>query len=106
MDTDLHGLKSMGSLIRVSSVLIRGRNLLRSIELWPRRIMLLRALQNFVVRRRLVFVIVRLPVIFSHREIFEFVPHQDAAQIGVTVEPDSVEIENFALLEFGAPPDW
>jgi hypothetical protein len=68
-------------------------------------VMLLRFLQHFVVRRRLVFVIVRLAIIFPHRVIFELIPHQDAAQIGMTVEANAVEIENFALLKFRAPPD-
>ena len=37
--------------------------------------------------------------------IFELVPHQNPPQIGMTVETDAVEIENLALLEFGAAPD-
>ena len=37
--------------------------------------------------------------------IFELVPHQDPAQIGMAVEANAVEIENLALLEFGAAPD-
>ena len=67
--------------------------------------MLLRPLQHFIVRRRFPFVIVRLTVIFPHRMILKLVPHQNPPQIGMTVEADAVQIENFALLEFGASPD-
>ena len=44
-------------------------------------------------------------VILAHRMIFELVPHQDAPQIGMAVETNAVEIENFALLKFGAAPN-
>ena len=60
----------------------------------------LRFFQHIVVRCRFVFVIVRFTIIFAHRKILELVPHQDAAQIGMAVETDSVEIENLALLKF------
>ena len=33
------------------------------------------------------------------------VPHQNAAQIGMAVENDSVEIEDFALLKLRRAPD-
>ena len=61
-------------------------------------------LQHFVVRRGFVFVIVRLDVILAHGMGRELVPHQDAAQVGMTIEYDAVEIENLALLEFAAAP--
>ena len=67
--------------------------------------MLLRFLQHFIMRRGFPFVIVRLPIIFAHRIIFELVPHQNPAQIGMTIEPDAIEIENLALLELGTAPD-
>ncbi len=37
--------------------------------------------------------------------IFKFVPHQNPAQIGMAIEMNSVEIEDFALLKFGAAPN-
>ena len=61
--------------------------------------------QHFVMRRRLVFVIIGLAIIFPHREIFELVPHQDPPEIGMTFEMDAVKIEDLALLKFRAPPD-
>ncbi len=61
--------------------------------------------QDFVVRRRLVFVIVRLDVVPAHGVVLETIPHQDAAQIGMAVEDDAVEVEDFPLLKFGAAPD-
>ncbi len=67
--------------------------------------MLFRLLQHIFVRRRLVFVIVRLTIILPHRVIFELVPHQDAAQIGMAFELNTVKIKNFPLLKFRAAPD-
>ena len=67
--------------------------------------MLLRFFQHVVVRRWFVFVIVRFAIIFAHRKIGEFIPHQDAAQIGMAVEVDAVEIEDLAFLKFRAAPD-
>src|SRR5581483_2866529 len=75
-----------------------------SIVLRPRGIVAPGSLQNFVVRRRFVFVIVRLLVVFAHRIIFELVPHQDSPQVGVPLELDSVEIENFTFLKFSTAP--
>ena len=66
--------------------------------------MSLRFLQHIVVRSWLVFVIVRFSIILAHRMIFELVPHQNPAQIGMAVEPDSVQIENLTLLKFCTPP--
>src|SRR5439155_13324782 len=80
------------------------RDILRPIQLWARSVMLLCPLQDVVVRRRLVFVIVRLTIILPHRVIFELIPHQDTPQIGMTVEPNAVKIENLALLKFRAAP--
>src|SRR2546423_13617421 len=81
------------------------RDILRAVEFRSQSVMLLRFLQHIVVRRRLPFVIVRLAIIFSHRMIDKFVPHQNPAQIGMTAELNSVEIEDLALLKFGAPPN-
>ena len=67
--------------------------------------MLLRSFQHVIVRRRLVFVIVRLAIIFAHREVFELVPHQNPPQIWMAVELDSIEVKNFPLLKFRAPPN-
>ena len=67
--------------------------------------MLFRFLQHIVVRRRFLFVIVGLTIIFPHRMIFKFIPHQNPPQIGMAVEVNAVQIENFALLKFRAPPD-
>jgi len=58
--------------------------------------------KNLIVRRRLVFVIVRLHVIFAHREILELVPHQDAAEVRVAVEDDAVESKDFTFLKLRA----
>ncbi len=66
--------------------------------------MLLRLCQNFVVRRRLVLVVVRLYIIFSHRMIFELIPHQNTAQVGMAIEDDPVQIEDLALLKFRTAP--
>src|SRR6266853_596720 len=62
------------------------------------RLMAFGLLQDFIMRGRLVFVIVRLDVVFAHGMVFEFVPHQDAAQIRVAVEPDTEQVVDFALL--------
>ena len=86
-----------------SHVAVR-RNLFCSIQRWPRWVMLLGAFQDFIVRGRFPFEIVRRNVILAHRMIFEFVPHQNPPQIGMPVEMDAVEIEDFALLKFGAAP--
>src|SRR5256712_14040041 len=82
------------------------RDIFRAVELRPRRVMVLRPFQHVVVRRRLPFVIVWVPIIFAHRMIDKLIPHQNPAKIGVTLEMDSVEVEDFTLLEFGASPDW
>ena len=37
--------------------------------------------------------------------VLKTIPHQDAAQIGMPVEDDTVKIEDFALLKFRAAPD-
>ena len=68
--------------------------------------MLVRLYQNIVVRRGLVLVVVGLDIVFAHGMIFKLVPHQYAAQIGMAVEDDSVEVEDLALLKFRAAPDW
>ena len=45
-----------------------------------------RLFQHIVVWGRLVFVIVRFAIILPHRVILEFVPHQNASEIGMAVE--------------------
>ena len=65
-----------------------------------------RLYQNVVVRRRFVLVVIRLNIIFAHGMIFKFVPHQDTAQIGMTIEDDPIEVKNLALLKFRTSPDW
>ena len=65
--------------------------------------MLLRLLEHVVVRSRLVFVIVRFAIIFAHRVIDKFVPHQNPSQIRVAIEANTVEVKNFPLLKFRAP---
>src|ERR1017187_9707835 len=67
--------------------------------------MLVGSLQYVVVRGWLVFVVVRVHVIPAHGMVLELVPHQQAPQIGVTIEDDSEEIEYLTLLQFGAAPD-
>src|SRR5882757_7736894 len=68
--------------------------------------MLLCFCQNVLVRGRFVLVVVRFDVIFAHGMIFKFVPHQYTAQIGMTVEDDSVEVEDLALLKLRTAPYW
>src|ERR1051325_7378310 len=65
----------------------------------------LRLFQHVVVRRWLVFVIVRLDVILAHREILETIPHEDAPQVGMAVEDDAVKVECLTLLKFRAAPE-
>src|SRR5437762_8907511 len=67
--------------------------------------MLLRSREDLIMRRGFPFVIIRLPIIFAHWIVFELVPHQDPAQIRMTIEPDAIEIENLAFLELGTAPD-
>src|SRR5260370_39435498 len=74
------------------------RDIFRAIELWPRSVMLLGSFQHVIVRRRLPFVIGRVPIIFAHRMIDKLVPHQNPPKIGMILEMDSVEIENYAFL--------
>ena len=77
----------------------------RAVQLRSRRIMLFCALEHIVVRCRLVFVIVGLAIIFAHRMINKFIPHQNAPQIRMAVEAHAIKIKNFAFLKFRAPPD-
>ena len=71
----------------------------------PSGAMLAGAFQDFVVRGRLVLVVVGLDVVPAHGMVNEAVPHQDAAQVGMAVEDDAEEVEDLALLELGAAPD-
>src|SRR5437763_6797265 len=64
------------------------------------------SLQHVVVRCGLVFVIVRFAIILPHWVIFKLIPHQDAPQIRMALEPNAVKIGNFPLLKFCAAPDW
>src|SRR6266700_569929 len=86
------------------SLLLRS-DVFRAVQLRPRAVMLLRLLEHVVMRRRLVFVIVRFAIIFAHRIIPKLVPHQNASQIGMSFETNTGEIENLALLKFCAAPD-
>ena len=63
------------------------------------------ARQHGIVGRGLIFVVVRINVVLAHGVVFELFPHEQAAQVGVAREDDSVEIEDFALLKFRAAPD-
>src|SRR6266511_4117710 len=100
--TSLGLLRNSAKVIWSSPRIIQSR---RRSRLGRLRVMSLRALQHGVVRRRLVFVVVWIDVIFAHRIILEAVPHQDAAQVGMALQNDAVEIEDFALLKFAATPD-
>src|SRR5947207_564654 len=44
-------------------------------------------------------------IILPHWVIFELIPHQDAPHIGMTVEANAVQIEDFSLLKFCAAPN-
>src|SRR6266513_3359641 len=68
--------------------------------------MLFCSLQHIVVRSRLVFVIVWFTIILPHWVIFELITHQDATHIVMALKPNTVKIENFALLKFCTAPDW
>ena len=81
------------------------RDIFRAVLRRARGVVLLRFFQNVVVRRWFVFVIVRFAIVFAHREIGEFIPHQDATQIGMAVEVDAVQIVDLAFLKFRAAPD-
>src|ERR1700736_1759260 len=87
------------------SLWLRG-DLLCAVELWTRRVMFLRTLQHVIVWRRFPFEIVRRRVIFAHRMIDKLVPHQNPAQIRMSIELNSVKIVNLALLELGTTPHW
>ncbi len=67
--------------------------------------MLFGPLQHVIVRRRLVLEIVGLHVVLAHGVVLEFIPHQQAAQIGMAGKDDAVEIEDFALLKLRRAPD-
>src|SRR6266480_3387141 len=74
-----------------------GSDIFRAVQLRPRGIMLFRSLQHVVMRRWFVFIIVGLAIIFAHRVIDKFVPHQNASQIRVAVEPNTIKIKNFTV---------
>ena len=68
-------------------------------------LMLLRLREHLVVGGRFVLVVVGLDVVAAHGVVGELGPHQQAAQVGVAVEDNAVEVENLALLKLGAAPD-
>jgi hypothetical protein len=61
--------------------------------------------EDFVVGGGLVLVVVGIDVVAAHGVVDEVVPHEEAAEVGVPVEDDAEEVEDLALLEFGAAPD-
>src|SRR5947208_1928141 len=73
------------------------------VHLGPRRVMLFCPFQYFVVWSWLILEVIRLHIVFPHRMIFEFVPHQDPTQVGMTFEMDAVEVVDFAFLQFRRP---
>src|SRR5262249_46374875 len=87
-----------------SNALRLRRDPFSAIKLRPRRVMPLRLLQYFVVRRRLPFIVIRLTIIFAHRIIFELVPHQNTSQIRMPLKPNAVKIEDLTLLKLATAP--
>ena len=57
------------------------------------------------MRGGLVLVVVGIDVVAAHGVVDEAVPHKDAAEVGMAVEDDAVEVEDLAFLELGAAPD-
>src|SRR5437773_5504364 len=78
------------------------RDIFSTVEVRPRCVMLFGPFKHVVVRSWFVFVIVRLAIIFAHRVIDKFIPHQNPPQIWMVIETHSIEIENFPLLIFRA----
>src|SRR5260370_14515480 len=62
--------------------------------------MLFRLLQHFIMRRGLIFVIIRVHVIFAHRMVLITFPHQQTAQVGMAIKDGPVQIEKRRLLKF------
>ena len=67
--------------------------------------MAFRLLRYLIMGCGLILIVIRCDVILAHRMIFKTVPHEDAAQIGMTVENNPIQIINLALLEFRTAPD-
>src|SRR4051794_24340308 len=67
--------------------------------------MALRLVYYIVMRSRLIFVVVRFLIIFSHREIFKLVPHQNSAETRIKIEAHSIQNEPLALLKLCAAPE-
>jgi hypothetical protein len=61
--------------------------------------------EHVAVRRGLPLVVIRLDVVLAHGMPGEGIPHQDAPQIRMPLEDDTVEIEDLALLELATAPD-
>src|SRR5678809_1209958 len=53
----------------------------------------------------LVFKIIRIDVVLPHRVIFEFIPHQDSAEVWMGIESNAEKVKYFAFLEFGGTPN-
>src|SRR5687767_8389780 len=61
--------------------------------------------QYIIMRSGLVFVIVRLHVVFAHWMILKALPHQQAAESGMPIENNALEIENLTFLKLRAAPN-
>ena len=57
--------------------------------------------QHGIVRGVFVFVVVRIDVIAAHGVVLESFPHEQATEVWMAGEDDSVKVEDFALLKFG-----
>src|SRR5207245_7340025 len=80
------------------------RDIFRAVQLRPWTVVLPCFFEHVVVRRWLVFVIVRFAIIFAHRMIDKLVPHQDASQIRMAIKANAVEVKNLSLLKFRTAP--
>src|SRR5262249_42054684 len=67
--------------------------------------MLLGPFQHLIMRCWLVFIVVWFDIVFAHGVILKSIPHQDAAQIGVVLENNSVEVKDFTLLKLRTTPN-
>src|SRR5689334_23200928 len=83
----------------------RSNDFLRSVGGRACRVMFFRSFQDLIMWRRLVFVVIRLAIIFAHRIIGKLIPHQNPPQIGMSLETNPIKVIDLTFLEFGAPPD-